>query len=198
MTYSRNYIGQLFLATAIVALIAWSSHDTHGQLASPEAAAKPGQMLWRIGGGNTVNVVSNETQRLLSLAAKLEQQTLRHVNFYGNNEDLEKRAELKQQLEQTISEHFDIKQKLRALELQRLEARLKRLRDLHDKRTLSKATIVQDRMEYLLREADGLGWGSSYKNGWPLSKLSSESYPVPMSTRPGIPGPVSRPTEDDH
>ena len=63
-------------------------------------------------------------------------------------------------LKSTLAEQFDAAQTEREGALAALEAKVKRLRSLHDKRAAAKAEIVARRADTLLREADGLGWGA--------------------------------------
>ena len=62
-------------------------------------------------------------------------------------------------LKTALAEHFDARQTAREKELAALEAQVKTLRDLHDKRAGAKDEIVARRADTLLREAAGLGWG---------------------------------------
>ncbi|MHC4402213.1 MAG: hypothetical protein ACYTG0_21305 [Planctomycetota bacterium] len=91
---------------------------------------------------------------------KLEQQTQELVQQYRNAGDAEEREALQDDLERTVSRHFDLRQEARERELEWLEMEIARLRSLHERRQDEKNRIVQQRIEALLREADGLGWGS--------------------------------------
>jgi hypothetical protein len=44
--------------------------------------------------------------------------------------------------------------------IKELEAQIKRLREIHQRREQQKDRIVADRLQQLLRDADGLGWGT--------------------------------------
>ena len=58
-----------------------------------------------------------------------------------------------------LAEQFDARQAARESDLAALEAKVAKLRDLHDRRAAAKKEIVADRVETLLNEAAGLGWG---------------------------------------
>ena len=77
-------------------------------------------------------------------------------------------------LKSTLGDRFDAAQADRETDLAALEAKVKRLRELHDKRAAAKAGIVARRAEALLRAAEGLGWedpaGSGGGSGGRLSK----------------------------
>ena len=83
------------------------------------------------------------------------------------------RTELEKELEQVVTQHFELKQEMRELELAQLEARVLRLRDLHDRRNEAKDAIIAKRLEQLSDEAKGLGWTVS-----PSPKIGQ---PVPNS-----------------
>ena len=77
-------------------------------------------------------------------------------------------------LRNALADRFDAAQADREQDLAALEAKVKRLRELHDKRAAAKADIVARRAEALLRAAEGLGWedpaGSAGGSGGRLNK----------------------------
>jgi hypothetical protein len=74
-----------------------------------------------------------------------------------------KRASLKSFLQRAVLEEFEDRQHSRKLELMRMENELKRLLDLHKNREQRKDRIVTGRVEQLIRDAEGLGWGAHNK-----------------------------------
>jgi len=76
-------------------------------------------------------------------------------------------------LESVVSDHFDLRQELREAELEDLERGIERLRSLHERRQDEKNRIVQQRIESLLREAVGLGWGSPRSSSIAAVKLGA-------------------------
>jgi hypothetical protein len=59
-----------------------------------------------------------------------------------------------------VAKQFDRRQDARARELKQLEDQVDKLRRLHERRTEARTEIVRDRVNQLLRQADGLGWGA--------------------------------------
>ena len=57
-----------------------------------------------------------------------------------------------------MEKEFDLQQKRRDLDLVRVEARLKKVRDLMKKRSEARQSIIDKRLDQLIREAEGLGW----------------------------------------
>ncbi|HEV3024494.1 MAG TPA: hypothetical protein VGX76_18590 [Pirellulales bacterium] len=97
---------------------------------------------------------------LAQLDAKLAQEAQQLIEQYAGATDDDGRAKLKDHLAQTIERQFEAQQKLRELEVSRIEARVKKLRDLIDKRNMAKRTIIDKRLDQLIRDAEGLGWNS--------------------------------------
>lgn len=80
---------------------------------------------------------------------------------YQSTTDADERKSLGDDLQRVITEHFEIRQQIREKELQDLQAQIKRLQELHDRRKQEKDRIIGDRLRQLLRDAEGLGWGAS-------------------------------------
>ena len=116
---------------------------------------------------------------------------------YAKATDNARKEEITEQLRSLVTEHFEVKQALRETQLAELEARVKRLRELHDRRTSAKSTIIEKRAQLLLDEANGLGWNmSSEGRSW-----NGQQAPRPLVTRPAhpawySPAPQSDPFED--
>ena len=68
--------------------------------------------------------------------------------------DKEKREKLREDLTQTVKEHFEVRQKTRELELRRIEAQLDRLRKSVKMHSDNQAEIVKKRISTLLAEDD--------------------------------------------
>jgi hypothetical protein len=69
-------------------------------------------------------------------------------------------AELKKSLRQILIAQFDLQHHRRDEELRRIEKRLADLRTKLIKRADAKTTIVDRRLEQLISDVDGLGWGA--------------------------------------
>ena len=74
--------------------------------------------------------------------------------------DEKQRTDIKSKLQETLGKQFDAQQKMRELEVTKIEAKLKKLRELIAKRNDARKTIIDKRFEQLLRESEGLGWNS--------------------------------------
>jgi hypothetical protein len=80
------------------------------------------------------------------------------VEKYTQAENDKDRTELKSQLAKALDNQFVSQQKRRSLELDRVEAQLTKVRERLRKRNDEKQTIIDKRLEQLVREAEGLGW----------------------------------------
>jgi hypothetical protein len=65
---------------------------------------------------------------------------------------------IKAKLSEALEKQFDIRQQRHALEVSTLEAQLKRLQEMVQKRQESRRDIIAKRLDQLVREAQGLGW----------------------------------------
>jgi hypothetical protein len=99
-----------------------------------------------------------EMNKLLQEEAAAEQQVAKLVEAYTHAEGEAKRSGIKTNLSSTLEKEFDLQQKRRDLELKGVEDRLKKVRELMKKRNDARRSIIDNRLDQLLREADGLGW----------------------------------------
>src|SRR5437899_1660981 len=99
-----------------------------------------------------------ELGKLLTEERRIESETSTLIAEYSRTEDESQRSKTKAKLAATLEKQFDLQQKRRDLEVARIEAQLKKLRDIMRKRGESRQTIIDKRLDQLLREADGLGW----------------------------------------
>ena len=97
----------------------------------------------------------------------LEQRSRDLLSKYRTASKSEDRDHLLSDVSKTVAEQFDVRQRMREKELQRLEDQLKRLRQVHQQRAEQKDRIVNDHVQQLVREADGLGWGEAPSASWP-------------------------------
>jgi hypothetical protein len=102
----------------------------------------------------------DEMSRLNALGDQLGQQAESLVKQLADATDANDRAKLKQTLEETLTQQFDTQQKVRELEVASIEARVKKLRDTISKRNEARRTIIERRLDQLVRESEGLGWNS--------------------------------------
>ena len=96
-----------------------------------------------------------------------------------------------------VTKQFESRQEARSKELKNLEEQLAKLREKHAKRESMKDKIVSDRVEQLVDNVDGLGWGTdpvpSGASGWMSPGLLEQAWPArfgpasPLSTtRAGV------------
>jgi hypothetical protein len=121
-----------------------------------------------------------EMNELAHQDQQLEQEVQSLVRQLADSDDDKSKAELKDKLAATLDKQFDAQQKLRQLEISRIEARVKKLQDLVRKRTESRRKIIDNRMEQLLNEAEGLEWGNAARAG---SQGIPQLFP---GSRPGM------------
>jgi hypothetical protein len=108
---------------------------------------------------------------------------------YQRSTDQDERKKLSDELEKVVTEHFEIRQKIRAQELEELNAQIRRLQELHDRREQDKSQIINDRLRQLLRDAEGLGWGPNDLKGADDLQPFGETVRPPMRSV----SPVNRP-----
>jgi len=68
------------------------------------------------------------------------------------------REKLKADLSTILEKQFELRQQRHKKEIESLEAQVKKLRDLVDKRQENRREIVAKRLDQILQEAQGLGW----------------------------------------
>jgi hypothetical protein len=100
-----------------------------------------------------------ETQRIADDERRLNGVIGELVREYKGVTDAGKREVIQQRMAESVGEQFDHRQTLRAKQLEALAAQLERLRATHTERENQRDRIVADRVQQLVREADGLGWG---------------------------------------
>src|SRR5688572_28373685 len=91
--------------------------------------------------------------------------TRRLQGQYQAATDSDERTKLRDEIEKAITEHFEIRQKIRAHELEELQTQIRGLQGLHDRREQEKSQIISDQVRQVLPDADGLVWGSSDSAG---------------------------------
>jgi uncharacterized protein YPO0396 len=112
--------------------------------------------------------------------AEAEMQANAALEAYQQTEDETARHAIKADLTQALVRQFDVQQKRRMGELEEIEGRVKKLRDLIEKRNQARQTIVSKRVDQLLSDIDGLGWTSPEET---TSRPGGR-----MMSMPGMPG----------
>lgn len=64
-------------------------------------------------------------------------------------------------LTELVTNHFNSRQKQREQELKQLEEQLKKLRSIQERREAARDDIISDRVRQLIRESEGLNWGTT-------------------------------------
>lgn len=80
------------------------------------------------------------------------------VEYQAANDDAAKNSILAK-LTETVGKQFDARQSVREKELTQLEDQLVKLKAAQSKRTAQKDRIVKDRIQQLINNAEGIGWG---------------------------------------
>jgi hypothetical protein len=96
---------------------------------------------------------------------ELESQVQQAVQEYGRAESDSDRAVHRKKVEDLLNEQFALRQKRREQEIVAVENQLKKLRDTLRRRAGARAEIIQQRLNELLNDADGLGWGDAVDTG---------------------------------
>jgi hypothetical protein len=118
---------------------------------------------------------------------RLSYETRQIMEMYSNSEDESEKQKLMGKLAETVEQHFDLRQAIREKEIKALEAQVKKLRELHDRRNSERDRIVSDRVDLLLRDASGLGWGENVSQSG-LSRFPGDPVPTGgLLGNPGIP-----------
>lgn len=91
-----------------------------------------------------------EMRELMKQDAELEQQSMQMAHRVREASG-EERQRLRESLADTVSKHFEVRQKRRELQIKRMEEELKRLRDEIAKRNDARKSIIDNR----LREMTG-------------------------------------------
>lgn len=88
-------------------------------------------------------------------------------------------------LKSAVGEQFDLRQEGKAKELKALEEQLAKLKEIHAKRTQQRDVIIAERVQQILREADGLGWGTDSQDSTGITGTSPSGswarYPAAAS-----------------
>jgi hypothetical protein len=79
---------------------------------------------------------------------------------WKETEDPADRRKLEESLRGTVKEEFEARLGFHEKEVEQLEARVKQLREQLERRRDKQDEIVDFRVQQLLREAQGLGWGT--------------------------------------
>jgi hypothetical protein len=97
-----------------------------------------------------VNVITGET--------RLVQEAEQVARLIGAARADAEKDKLNDQLSDILEKQFDLRQRRHERELAELEAQVRKLRALVQKRQENRREIVARRLDVIVRDAEGLGW----------------------------------------
>ncbi len=109
-------------------------------------------------------LLKDEDPALYQLRVRDLQLTRQADQLADQHRDARKRGDkdaadaIEDQLEPIVVEHFDIRQKVRERELEKLEERIEQLKDALDERDSNKRNLIKQRLAELLGASDARGW----------------------------------------
>jgi hypothetical protein len=106
-----------------------------------------------------------EVAKLLNEEGKFDREAHSLAQEYARSSNETDRAKTKAKLTDVLGKEFDMQQKRRNLELESLEAQVKKLRELMKKRNDARTVIVDKRLDQLVSQAEGLGWTTTPGGG---------------------------------
>lgn len=130
-------------------------------------------------GQTVINELSSQEQQL-------DQQSRDLARQISQTENRDEKSKLKEKLADVLRQQFEAQQKRRQVEIQAIEDRLKKLREMMSKRDDKKKEIIDRRLEQLIEEAEGLGWSTfGGQPGW--APANGRPGPVPVTAPPAMP-----------
>lgn len=174
MKMSRPFVAMTTLATTVLVASALAQDSAPFPRASGDVllVPQPGQEPGRdanVPGNRFVDVYYKPA--ITSMPAegpfvqKLNLDEVRHAHEaealakeFLSNLDSKKRAEIQAKLNEILGKQFDARQRRHKLEIEALEAQVKKLRELVNKRQESRDDIISRRLEQIVRDSQGLGW----------------------------------------
>jgi|SRR5579884_274454 len=106
--------------------------------------------FWDNGPWNARMGMNHEEMRLAHESEELVKQL---GKAEGDNKE-----KIRTKLTETLGKQFDARQKRHDAEIAALEAKIKKLKEMVQKRQDNRREIISRRLEQLVREAEGLGW----------------------------------------
>ena len=143
------------------------------------------------GGWRETQFVVPSDNPLQQSNAELDRQIGALTSRFGESAEDADRQKAKAELAELLGKQFEVQQQIREEEVGQLEARVKKLRALIDKRKEARQTIIEKRLDQLLREAEGLGWnagGDGAKHavyGYGATNKTVPNRAVPAPPAPG-------------
>lgn len=166
---TKSFFALSIFTVSIFALTLLVCSESFSKEKSPEAApavsdsAKAADNVAGKAGPQTVSPYQNleqmkktdpEMYNLFKQGAELDLAERQLAMQYRNAVDEKAKAEISARLAELVGKHFDVRQQRRALELERLEKELNRMKDLLEKRKSSRDEIIEKRVKTLKGEQD--------------------------------------------
>lgn len=178
MSLNPHFPRNTILAVAVLALLGWSAAQSQDAPATDSVrttrsgARAPmesrrgtpgrglpmmfkeggmGAMLGRGSGGGGFPAQDPSAQQQFELRQLLDQ--------YSGLDDVAEQEKVKETIHTLLTQMFEQRQERRAAEIADVEKRLVKLKELHKKREEMKKTIIANRLQQLLEDSEGLGWG---------------------------------------
>ncbi len=143
------------------------------------------------GGYPAVRQYASPDSQLEQAHSKLNREGESLASQYAEATDDAERQKIKAQLAELLGRQFELQQQIREDEVAQLESRVKKLRSVIEKRKEARQSIVNNRLEQLLRDAEGLGWSAAPSGGSPAF-ISVRGLPSPHVVTPT---PIAAPTK---
>lgn len=109
--------------------------------------------------GSAPRTEDAELNELSEAEAELAREADELISQYAASDDAAEQKKVRANLRETLAKQFDLQKQRRELELSRIEERIKKVREQLKKRNDARETIVDRRLEQLVDDAEGLGWG---------------------------------------
>ncbi|MHC4398472.1 MAG: hypothetical protein ACYTG0_02195 [Planctomycetota bacterium] len=128
---------------------------------------------------NNVRLPSHDPEmaKLVEDDQQMSRETVDLAASCRKEADTAKRAELRKSLQELVGKHFDLRQQARELQIARLEAELKKIRDKVQKRNDARELIVDRHVALLLKEEDELAFPPPPSTGQYPTRGPTTTFP---------------------
>jgi hypothetical protein len=110
------------------------------------------------GGGNFGTTYTLSSASTRNAESQLVHRVQELTKKLGEAKSESERSEIKTELSQNLEKQFGLRQKRHQEEIAALEAKVKKLKDLVEKRQENRREIIAKRLDQVLSNAEGLGW----------------------------------------
>jgi hypothetical protein len=107
---------------------------------------------------NPSGAADPEVQKWFEEAYQAETEQAQLLAKYAQTTDAKQKAEIKAGLAKVLQRQFDLQLQQREREVSEIEARVRNLREMIEKRKTARQSIVTNRLDQVLNELDGMGW----------------------------------------